>query len=70
MQNIRLLKYSHIKYAPFTHTKRTGWGEFDGVARQSPRRMEAEMLWESRGASDSGPIGLEVKGQLKARSGS
>jgi len=59
LQNIRLLKYSHIKYAPFTRKT----GEVGGVrwgARQSPRRMEAEMLWEGEGKSDSGPIGLEV----------
>ena len=69
MQNIRLLKYSHIKYAPFA--QKPG-GELDGEARQSPRQMEAETLWEGQGKSDCGPTGLEVgtgKGKWRLVSG-
>lgn len=60
MQNIRLLKYLHIKYAPFTHTKKKTWGELDGDARWSPRQMKDEIFWEGKEKSDSCPIGLEV----------
>lgn len=38
------------------------WGELDGNARRSPRPTEAETLWEGKGKSDSGPVGLEVGG--------
>ena len=68
MQNIRLLKYLHIKYAPFTHThkKKKTWGELDGDARWSPRQMKDEIFWEGKEWSDSGPIGLEVGGGAKS----
>lgn len=67
MQNIRLLKYLHIKYAPFTHTKKKKtWGELDGDARWSPRQMKDEIFWEGKEWSDSGPIGLEVGGAAKS----
>lgn len=40
-------------------------GEFDGEARQSPRQMEAETLWEGKGQSDwTHWVGSQ--GQLKA----
>lgn len=44
------------------------WGELGGGARQSPRRMEAEMFWKGKGKSDSGPAGLGVGHKVKARS--
>lgn len=42
-------------------------GDLGGGARQSPRWMEAEILWEGKGKSDSGPVGLGVGHKLKAR---
>lgn len=56
MQNIQLLKYSHIKYAPLAQKP----GGLDGEARWSPRWMEAEILWEGQGKEDSASMGLEV----------